>query len=128
MKAMLARMAKKSAVHMAFAFLVMGSWAVFANRSHPMPRPLLAGAIQGLLSACITLFLKRMVEWLTARFSGLGALVLPPLIACLVSATLLTAIHAAAGTPEILATVTLPLTVATSYAALYTYSLWSVRP
>ncbi|MCV0349654.1 MAG: hypothetical protein K5863_06225 [Nitratireductor sp.] len=124
----LARLARSSAVHMAFAFLAMGSWAVFANRGHAMPRPLVAGMVQGLLSACITLFLKRIVEWLTSRFSGLGALVLPPLIACLVSATLLTTIHAAAGTPEILATVALPLTVATSYAALYTYTLWSARP
>ena len=25
-----------------FAFVAMGSWAVFANRAHPMPAPLLA--------------------------------------------------------------------------------------
>ena len=46
----------------------------------------------------------------------------------LTSLTLLYAIHSLAGTPEILATITVPLTVATSYAALYTYTLWSARP
>ena len=36
----------------------MGSWAAFANRMHPMPRPLIAGFVQGVLSGCLTLFLK----------------------------------------------------------------------
>jgi hypothetical protein len=29
----------------------MGGWAVFANLGHPMPKPLIAGAVQGVLSA-----------------------------------------------------------------------------
>ncbi|MCR4268799.1 hypothetical protein [Nitratireductor sp. ZSWI3] len=128
MSGTLARLARSSAVHMGFAFLAMGGWAVFANRGHAMPGPLLAGLVQGFLSAAITLFLKRAIEWLVAQFGGIAGLVLPPLIACLTSLTLLSAIHALAGTPEILATIALPLTVATSYAALYTYTLWSARP
>ncbi|WP_274709218.1 hypothetical protein [Nitratireductor luteus] len=112
---------------MAFAFLAMGGWAVFANRTHPMPSPVLAGLVQGLLSALITLFLKRNVERLVARFAGISGLALPPLFACLTSLVLLTSIHTLAGTPEIPATIALPLTVATSYAALYTYTLWRVR-
>ncbi|SEC20411.1 hypothetical protein SAMN05216452_4133 [Nitratireductor aquibiodomus] len=128
MKTALARLAKSSAVHMGFAFLAMGAWAVFANRGHAMPDPLLAGVVQGSLSACITLFLKRFIETLVARHEGLSGLVLPPFYAGLTSLTLLYAIHSLAGTPEILATITVPLTVATSYAALYTYTLWSARP
>jgi len=120
----LARVAQSSGVHVAFAFIAMGGWAVFANRAHAMPAPLLAGLVQGGLSAAITLFLKRLIEALAARFSGIAALLAPPAIACAVSASLLTLIHMLAGTPEILATILVPLTVATSYAALYNYSLW----
>ncbi|WP_244467893.1 hypothetical protein [Nitratireductor soli] len=120
-----ARLAKSSATHMAVAFLAMGSWAVFANRAHPLPGPLLAGLVQGTLSAFITLFLKRFIENLVTRFAGVSGLVLPPLFAGLTSLTLLYSIHSLAGTPEILATIAVPLTVATFYATLYTYTLWS---
>src|SRR5262245_58279099 len=124
MSTAIVRLARNSVVHVLFAFVAMGGWAVFANRTHPMPAPLVAGTIQGGLSACITLFLKRMIETLSLRFDGIGALLAPPVITCLVSASLLTLIHALSGTPEVLATIVLPLTVATSYAALYNFSLW----
>lgn len=123
----LARLMRSSIVHVAFAFIAMGSWAAFANRTHPMPAPLLAGLIQGTLSAVITLLLKRGIEALARRFSGLTALLAPPLIAGAVSASLLTAIHTIGGTPEIARTIAVPLTVATSYAALYNFSLWRSR-
>lgn len=123
----LARLMRSSIVHVAFAFIAMGSWAVFANRVHPMPAPILAGLIQGTLSAVITLLLKRGIEDLARRFSGLTALLAPPLIAGAVSASLLTAIHMVGGTPEIGRTIAVPLTVATSYAALYNFSLWRSR-
>jgi ABC-type cobalamin transport system permease subunit len=115
---------RQSAVHMAGAFLAMGGWAIFANRSHPMPDPLIAGILQGALSALITLFLKRMIEALSMRLSGSYALVLPPLGAAVVSFVLLVTLHSLAGTPEIAATIAIPLIVSTSYALLYSYSLW----
>lgn len=127
MSSPLARLMRSSIVHVGFAFLAMGSWAAFANRGHPMPAPLLAGLIQGTLSAGITLLLKRGIEALARRFSGLIALLAPPAIAGLISASLLTAIHAIGGTPEIARTIAVPLTVATSYAALYNLSLWRSR-
>ena len=118
---------RSSLVHIAFAFVAMGSWAAFANRAHPMPAPLQAGLIQGALSALITLLLKRGIEELARRFSGLAALLAPPVIAGLVSASLLTVIHTLGGTPEIARTIAVPWTVATSYAALYNFSLWRSR-
>jgi mannose/fructose/N-acetylgalactosamine-specific phosphotransferase system component IIC len=123
MSTFFARLAHSSAVHFGFAFVAMGSWAAFANRAHPMPAPLYAGLIQGALSGCITLFLKRLVAYLGTKFAGLAALLAPPAIAGAVSASLLTTIHAVGGTPEIARTVALPLTVATSYAAIYNFSL-----
>lgn len=117
-------LAGSSTVHVAFAFLAMGGWAVFANRLHPMPRPLLAGLVQGTVSAALTLYLKSMIDALARRFPGLSALYAPPLIACLTSTGLLVAVHAASGTPEILRTIAVPLAVSTTYAATYSYSLF----
>ena len=128
MSSTFAQLAKRSAVHMGFAFLAMGAWAMFANRAHLMPEPLLAGLVQGTLSAYITLFLKRFIERLVARYGGISGLLLPPLYAGLASLTVLYSVHSLTGTPEILATIAVPFTVATSYALLYTYTLWSARP
>ncbi len=116
-------LAGSSIVHVLFAFLAMGSWAVFANRMHPMPRPLISGIVQGVLSGCLTLFLKSAVEALSRRFAGFTRLWVPPLIACLGSATILIVIHALSGTPEILKTIAVPLLVSSSYAAIYNYSI-----
>jgi hypothetical protein len=124
---MIARLMRSSIVHVGFAFVAMGSWAAFANRAHPMPAPLYAGLLQGAISATITLVLKRAIEYLASRFTGLTALLAPPVIAGLVSASLLTLLHTLAETPEIAKTIAVPLTVATSYAALYNYSLWRIR-
>lgn len=120
-------LARSSALHLAGAFLLMGGWAFFANRLHPMPAPLVAGVVQGGLSALITLGLKRAIEILSAQFSGFGALAAPPAIAFGVSATLLTLLHTAGGTPEIGATIAVPLTVSTCYATLYSWGLWQGR-
>lgn len=98
----LARLMRSSIVHVGFAFLAMGGWAAFANRAHLMPAPLYAGLLQGAISATITLVLKRAIEYLASRFSGLTALLAPPVIAGLVSASLLTILHTLGGTPEIL--------------------------
>ena len=119
----LKRMASSGGVHVAFAFFAMGGWALFANRLHPMPKPLVAGVVQGTLSALLTLYLKTAIDALSKRFSDARRLVLPPLMACLGSSAILVAIHAASGTPEILKTIALPLTVSTTYAAIYNYSI-----
>lgn len=111
------------AVHGVGGFLVMGGWAVFANRAHEMPAPLMAGLVQGILTATITLFLKRIIESIFHRTIGLVRLLLPPLTAFLISLVLLTAIHTFADTPAVLATVSVPITVSTLYAFVYTLAL-----
>jgi hypothetical protein len=94
-----------------------------------MPGPLVAGLVQGALSALITLGLKRGVEALVRHLPGRCALFVPPVAAWAASAALLTAIHALVGTPEILATILVPNLVATIYALLYTVAIWkSARP
>jgi hypothetical protein len=117
------RLARSSAVHVTFAFLAMGGWAVYANRGHSTAQMLMAGLVQGILSGFLTLFLKSVIERLSHRFSGAAVLWAPPLIACMSSAALLLLIHAISGTPEILRTIAVPLTVSTGYAVLYNYSI-----
>ena len=117
-------LARSSIVHVAVAFLAMGGWAVFANRAHAFPQPLVAGLVQGALSGVITLVLKRMIEAIAARLAGIAALVLPPLIAVALSLAILTTIHTLAGTPEILATIALPVGVTALYSTLYAAALW----
>jgi hypothetical protein len=121
------RILRSSVTHVAAAFLAMGSWAAFANSAHAMPAPLTAGVIQGAISGCITLFLKRAIEFIADRLQGMAALLVPPIAAFIASASLLTAIHVASGTPEVAATIAVPLCVSTGYAAIYSFALWRAR-
>lgn len=115
--------AANSALHMGVAFVAMGSWAAYANSAHPMPWPLVAGLVQGTLSALITLFLKRMIEALSARLSGSSGYWVPPVVALAASLSLLSSIHWLAGTPEILRTIAVPLSVTAIYASTYNLAL-----
>jgi len=117
-------LARSSIVHVAVAFLAMGGWAVFANRAHAFPQPLVAGLVQGALSGAITLVLKRMIEAIAAYLAGVASLVLPPLVAVALSLAILTTIHTLVGTPEILATIALPVGVTALYSTLYAAALW----
>lgn len=116
--------AESTVAHVAFGFLAMGAWAVFANRAHPLPVMLLAGLVQGTISGLLTLVLKKFLEWINARLRGWLALVLPPLITASGILIILITAHTLAGTPEILATIAVPFTVSTSYAILYNLRLW----
>ncbi|GAB4362937.1 MAG: hypothetical protein Kow00114_18590 [Kiloniellaceae bacterium] len=114
--------------HLLGAFVVMGSWAFFANRGHAAADALTAAVLQGTLSAAVTLSLKTFIEKVAPRFTGSAVLLVPPLAAFAVVGGILTLLHRLNGTPELLATVALPLTAATGYAAVYNYALWRRRP
>jgi hypothetical protein len=118
---LLASALKSTAVHVAFAFVAMGGWAVYANAAHPMPKPLLAGLVQGSMSAVLTLLLKRSVDWMRPRFPQIAGYAAPALIASLASAALLICAHMLAGTPEIAKTIAVPLTVSATY--IFTYNI-----
>ncbi len=105
----------------------MGGWGFFANSGHGVEAALTAGMVQGTLSVCITLTLKTIVDRLAPRFAGRAALWAPPALAVLIGGGLLLALHRLSGTPELLLTIALPLTVATGYAAIYSYTLWRLR-
>jgi hypothetical protein len=127
--------AQSTLAHVAFGFLAMGAWAVFANRQHPIDRALLAGLVQGAISGVLTLFLKKGLERMSAALfraprsdegqgQQMAALIVPPLVTATAILIILTAAHALARTPEIGATIAVPFTVSTSYAILYNLRLW----
>ena len=124
----LAKAARSTVTHVAFAFVAMGGWAAFANREHGLGAMALAFVVQGALSALLTLILKRWLEWAFARLNGFAARLLPPLGSCLTIAAVLWTAHALAGTPEILATVAVPWSVSTLYAFVYTATLGRQGP
>jgi hypothetical protein len=118
-----AALARSSVVHVAFAFLAMGAWAVFANRSAGLSHALVAGLVQGALSGGITLVLKRFLETASARFPGVWAVVAPPTISCAVILAVLVGAHLIAGTRNVLATISLPYAVSSTYAWIYSWAM-----
>ena len=111
---------RKKWLHAAAGFLAMGGWAMVANRAHAWPAIVSSGLVQGALSACITLIMKQVIESLALVLSGWRARALPAAACFALSVSLLALTHTVAGTPEILATMSVPVTVATAYAAIYT--------
>jgi hypothetical protein len=118
----LAKLARASAVHVGVAFLAMGGWTLFANRTHGSAA-IVPALAQGTVSGLITLVLKRVLEAFSARLSGPLAYVMPPLATASVILALLIGLHRLIGTPEILATIAVPWSVSTAYAILYTAAL-----
>ena len=115
---------QNTAMHMAIAFVAMGSWAAFANSNYPMPVPLVAGLVQGALSAVITYALKRALDALRGRTPRSSGWLLPPLVALFGSLCLLIGMHWLAGTPEIFPTISVPFSVASFYAIFYNFTMW----
>ena len=118
----MAKLARASATHVAVAFLAMGGWALFANRTHGAAA-IVPALAQGALSGAITFVLKRALEWLATRLAGWRALVLPPLITASAILATLIAVHRLIGTPEIAATIAVPWSVSTLYAIVYARTL-----
>ena len=115
---------KSGVLHAAFAFAAMGAWAVFANREHGFQAMLFGGAVQGAISACITLCLKRVIEVIASMFPGWLSRVIPAVACFLLSLALLSSIHFMMDTPEVFATISIPLAVSTLYAAVYSQALF----
>ncbi len=95
----------------------MGGWAIFANRAHGLPDRVEAGLVQGVLSGVLTGVLKAIAD----RLRVLVPWVLAAGAALLVSAMTLLGVHWIAGTPELAATVAVPLLVSGTYIFVYTY-------
>ena len=116
---MMQNFAKSTLVHVAFAFLAMGGWTLWANSGHGLAAAWRPALVQGVISGIITLVLKRVLEAMVARMRGPAAYVLPPLVTATVIMLVLVAIHRLIGTPEIARTIAVPWSVSTLYAVIY---------
>lgn len=127
----LAAILQSTPAHMASGFLCMGAWALWVNFPHGLPAALMAGAVQGSLSATITLIMKKALEAVSAAFALRGAamfaLIAPPFLVCSVSLIALITGHSLAKTPELWATIAVPFAVAFGYACLYSFGLHKIR-
>ncbi|CTQ49257.1 hypothetical protein [Jannaschia donghaensis] len=115
---MIRALARRTWVHVAVGALLMGAWAVFANRMHPMAERLQAGVVQAVLSGTLTALLKTVADHLRLHLPHWS---LAAGITFVLSAALLLKVHAMAGTPEIGPTVAVPLAVSGTYVFAYSY-------
>jgi hypothetical protein len=114
----IAAVARATVTHVAFAFLAMGAWTLFANREHGSAA-IVPALAQGTLSGLITLVLKRSLEAMARRLAGPAAYIVPPLVTASVILATLIGVHTLIGTPEIAATIAVPWSVSTLYAIIY---------
>lgn len=121
------RLMKSSAVHIAFGFLLMGGWALFANRGHGLEQAWLPALVQGSISGVLTGVLKKVLEALDGKLAGPAAYVVPPMITAGSILMVLTLVHRLIGTPELIATIAVPWTVSTLYALIYNARLVADR-
>jgi mannose/fructose/N-acetylgalactosamine-specific phosphotransferase system component IIC len=121
------RLLKSSPVHIAFGFLAMGGWALFANRDHGLAEAWLPALVQGTLSGALTGVLKKTLEALDGRLAGAAAYAVPPAITAGSILTLLVLVHTLIRTPEVVATIAVPWTVSTLYAIVYNAGLVRAR-
>jgi hypothetical protein len=120
-------LAKSTAVHVGFAFLAMGGWALYANSGHGLAAAAVPALAQGVMSGLITLLLKRALEAMSGRFSGVLAYVAPPATTAILILGVLVLIHRLIGTPEIARTIAVPWSVSTLYAVIYSAALVNGR-
>lgn len=113
------RILKSSILHVAVGFLLMGGWALFANRSHGLDQAWLPAVVQGTISAGLTWALKKTLEGLNDRIDGPAAFVVPPVITAGSILLLLAGVHRLIGTPELLATIAVPWSLSSLYAIVY---------
>jgi hypothetical protein len=123
----MAALLRSSLLHMAFGFVLMGGWALWANWSHGWSEAWPSALAQGTASALLTAFIKKTLEALGGRLAGPAAYAAPPLVTAASVLAILVAVHALVGTPEIVRTIAFPWTFSTLYAVIYNAGLVRAR-
>jgi len=104
------------------AFLFYGGWAYWVNRQHGVAIGGKAWLTQGSASFATTFLLARLAEYFSARFATPRTrLALAPLLSTSTVACALLAVHLAAGTPAVLATIAPSVAFGFVYTAYVTY-------
>jgi hypothetical protein len=116
-------LAGRTSVHVVAAVVVMGGWAVAANRAHGASAALTAGLVQSAASALVTYTLKTSLETMARGLHGKLAVFVPPTVTCAVVLALLVTAHRLAGTRELWSTIAVPYAASSAYAWIYTVLL-----
>ncbi len=115
---MIKGLASQTWVHVLVGAALMGGWAFFANRGYAIGASVQAALLQGGLSAFLTACLKTVADRLQ---STLAHWWMAAAASLMFSATLLMSAHWLAATPELAATVAVPLLVSGTYIFGYCY-------
>ena len=108
------------------AFVVWGAWAYYINRDVDTSVRLVSATTQGTASLIITLAIVRLVSSIFNRLPRkLFSILIAAVCSVLCTGSCLVAIHMIVGTPEILGTVSPPLTVAFLFCLFTAYKLYS---
>jgi hypothetical protein len=121
------RLLGSSVLHIAVGFLLMGGWALFANRAHGLAAAWPPALVQGTISAVLTGLLKKTLEKLDGKIPGALAFVAPPALTAGAILLLLATVHTLIGTPELVATIAAPWSISTLYAIVYNARLVADR-
>jgi hypothetical protein len=106
------------------AFVLFGTWALIANRAHPVAAMARAGLTQGALSFTSTAFAVLLLEYLYSRSrTPAQKLVVPALGTPAIVFSTMIGVHALAGTPNIGLTLLPSLISGTIFFLTYTLNL-----
>lgn len=106
------------------AFALWGMWAFMVNSAGGVPEGVVSGVVQGTASFVITLIMISIVTRLYNLMADMPfRLFLPSMVTVGCTGACLVGIHMAAGTPEVMKTVSPPLVVAFLYCLFTTIKL-----
>ena len=106
------------------AFLLFGAWALLANRAHPLHDMARAALTQGVLSFTSTAFSVLLLEYLYGRSrTPAQKLVVPAMGTPAIVFSIMTGVHALAGTPNIGLTLLPSFISGTIFFLTYTLNL-----
>ena len=106
------------------AMLLWGGWSFYINSKTSLSSGIKSGIAQGLASFCLTLIVVFLVSKLFSKIQNkVLKYIAPTLIVVSMLLTFLVTVHTLVGTPEILKTISPPLTVAVLFCLFTTYKL-----
>ena len=104
------------------AFVLWGSWAYYINNSGNSG--IISGIAQGLASFVITICMIHIVTWFFNYLPKTSVtLILPSVLTICITGSALFIVHFLVGTPRILHTIWLPLTIAFIFCLFVTIKL-----
>jgi len=122
---------RKALLISSIAFVLQGSWAVYANQRFGLEKSLVAGLVQGLCSFAMTFVTTMILEYLLALWRALAPgirLVAVVTVTTLIIALVQSTAHWIAGTPEIAITIAPAVILGGVYCVVYAFGKMRFSP